>query len=357
MSNLWSDFVHALTPYVPGEQPQRDNLVKLNTNENPFAPAPGVAAAIEAASGDSLRLYPDPESRQLKNVIADYFSVSDDNIFLGNGSDEVLAHAFNAFFRRGRARVEFADITYSFYPVYCDLYGIDYRQIPLQNNFSIDTEAFSCSAAGVVIANPNAPTGIALSRSGIASVLERIKDAVVIVDEAYIDFGGESAVALVEKYPNLLVVQTLSKSRSLAGLRLGYAIGSSALVDALQRVKNCFNSYPVDRLAEAAAIASFDDKDFFVSTCAKVVENREQLVQGLEQRGFICLNSAANFIFASHPSRQARSLATQLREAGVLVRYFEQPRIDNFLRISVGTSSQQQKLFKALDVMGVSAGS
>lgn len=345
----WSEVVDRLEPYVPGEQPKGGALVKLNTNENPYGPSPAVLAAIRDRAGDNLRLYPPPESDALKAVIADYHGVAPAQVFVGNGSDEVLAHAFQAFFS-GRAQpLLFPDITYSFYPVYCGLYDIPWRRVPLDADLAVNLEDYDGANAGIVFPNPNAPTGRALPLADIEALLGRNPASVVLVDEAYVDFGAESAVALVDRFPNLLVVQTLSKSRSLAGLRVGFAIGDRGLVEGLERVKNSFNSYPLDQLAMAGAMAAFADEDHFRATRDAIVRERETLGEALEARGFRVLPSAANFLFAHHPDHGGAHLAAALREREVVVRHFRQPRIQDFLRITVGTAEQHRRLLAALD--------
>ncbi len=346
-SKYWSRFVADLEPYVPGEQPRMAGLVKLNTNENPYGPSPQVLAAIRAATSDDLRLYPPPDAQQLKTAIAQYYAVEDDRIFVGNGSDEVLAHVFCALLQHPHG-VLFPDITYSFYPVYCALYGIDYRQIPLEQDFSISFVSYPRRNAGIIFANPNAPTGCLVSLSDIEPLLQNNTDSVVVVDDAYIDVGGDSAITLVGSYPNLLVVQTLSKSRSLAGLRLGFAVGHPELIEALERVKNSFNSYPLDRLAIAGGVAAFADKDYFETTRQRVIASRATLRAQLIQLGFSVLPSVANFLLASHPARDGEALAAALRARGIIVRHFRQPRIAQYVRISIGTDAQNAQLVQAL---------
>jgi histidinol-phosphate aminotransferase len=350
MSNpYWSKVVAALDPYVPGEQPKRDNLVKLNTNENPFGPSPQVLEAIRACAGDNLRLYPPPESDQLKDAIALYYGVDRDQVFVGNGSDEVLAHIFHGFFSGRDKNILFPDISYSFYPVYCGLYGIGFEQIPLEVDFSLCLDRYGQENGGIIFPNPNAPTGMAIAVADIEALLQRNSASVVVVDEAYVDFGAQSAIPLVARYPNLLVVQTLSKSRSLAGLRVGFAIGDKGLIEGLERVKNSFNSYPLDQLAIAGAVASFGDEDYFQKVRAAVIANREALVDALLARGFEVLPSAANFVFARHPRYGGAALGQSLREWDVVVRHFNKARIADFLRITVGTEQQNQRLISALD--------
>lgn len=351
MSRFWSAVVHGLSPYVPGEQPKLQNLVKLNTNELPYGPSPRAIAAIQAAADDSLRLYPDPGASALRETLGRRYGVPADHVFVGNGSDEVLAHAFMGLLRHERP-LWFPDISYSFYPVYCGLYGITSRSVPLADDFSIDPADYLPGEAGaagaIILPNPNAPTGRALTRAEVERIVAGNPDAVVVIDEAYVDFGAESAVPLVAQYPNLLVVQTLSKSRGLAGLRVGYAIGQPALLEALDRVKNSFNSYPLDRLALAGAMAAIEDTDYLARTCQTVIDSRETLVAGLRQAGFEVLPSAANFVFARHPGRDAAALSAALRERGIIVRHFSRPRIDQFLRITVGTDAECRTLLDAL---------
>lgn len=351
MSRYWSGFVNGLEPYVPGEQPQMENLVKLNTNEHPLPPSPEVNAALfrELENGDVLRPYPDPCSRTLTATLADYFELEADQVFVGNGSDEVLAHLFNAFFRRDpNLPVLFPDISYSFYPVYCGLYGLNAHKVPLREDFSIDVADYSQPNSGIIIPNPNAPTGILLELEDIETMLRANPDSVVVIDEAYIDFGGRSARGLIDQYPNLLVVQTFSKSRALAGIRVGFALGHRDLIDGLVRVKDSFNSYPIDALAQLAAEASIRDHGYFQRACRYVVDQREALIEALSALGFTVLPSAANFVFARHRSVAAANLMGELRSRGIIVRHFTKPRIDQYLRISVGTEAQHLALLQAL---------
>jgi histidinol-phosphate aminotransferase len=347
MSKFWSPFVRDLVPYVPGEQPKLTKLVKLNTNENPYGPSPKAIEAMRAEVNDNLRLYPDPNSDLLKQSVARYYGVDANRVFLGNGSDEVLAHAYNAFFKHDKPLL-FPDISYSFYPVYCGLYGVEFEAVPLDDQFQIRVEDYSRPNGGIIFPNPNAPTGCLLALEAVEQILKANPDSVVIVDEAYIDFGGETAISLVDRYPNLLVTQTLSKSRSLAGLRVGLAVGHPDLIEALERVKNSFNSYPLDRIAIVGAAAAFDDREYFEHTCKAVMFSREKLVAQLEGKGFEVLPSAANFIFARHPKHDAAGLAAKVREQGVIVRHFKQERIAQFLRITVGTDEHNQALVDAL---------
>ncbi|MBD9485493.1 histidinol-phosphate transaminase [Pseudomonas sp. PDM14] len=347
MSKFWSPFVKDLVPYVPGEQPKLAKLVKLNTNENPFGPSPKAIAAMQTELNDNLRLYPDPNGERLKQAVAEYYGVTAAEVFVGNGSDEVLAHAFHGLFQNGRPLL-FPDVTYSFYPVYCGLYGIEFEALPLDDAFQIRVEDYARPNGGIIFPNPNAPTGCALGLEAIERLLQANPDSVVLIDEAYIDFGGETAIGLVGKYPNLLVSQTLSKSRSLAGLRVGIAVGHPDLIEALERIKNSFNSYPLDRMAIVGAAAAFEDKEYFEQTCQAVIDSREQVVGALTGLGFEVLPSAANFVFARHPQRDAGELAAALREHGVIVRHFKQQRIAQFLRITIGATEQNQALLDAL---------
>lgn len=350
MSRFWSAVVHQLTPYVPGEQPKLPNLIKLNTNENPYPPSPRVLAAIEsglAEQAQALRLYPDPNADQLKSTIAAYHGVSAREVFVGNGSDEVLAHVFHALLKQEQP-ILFPDITYSFYPVYCGLYGVDYRTVPLAADFSLNLNDYQQPNGGIIFPNPNAPTGRAVSRAEIAALLEANRDSVVVVDEAYVDFGAETAIPLVAHYPNLLVVHTFSKSRSLAGLRVGFAIGHPDLIEALERVKNSFNSYPLDRLALLGAVAAIEDEAYFQAGCQAVIATRESVAQALQELGFAVLPSAANFIFVTHPVHDAATLAAGLRAKSIIVRHFKLPRIDQFLRITIGTPDECAALLAAL---------
>jgi histidinol-phosphate aminotransferase len=350
MSKFWSPLVNDLVPYVPGEQPKMANLVKLNTNENPFGPSPRVIEAIQAELNDSLRLYPDPEGESLRKTIAGYHKVKPEQVFLGNGSDEVLAHIFYGLFQHGEP-ILFPDITYSFYPVYCGLYHIEGKRIPLNDRFEINPDDYAQPNGGVIFPNPNAPTGRYLALSEVEKILQANPDRVVVVDEAYIDFGGESAIRLVDDYPNLLVSQTLSKARSLAGLRVGFAVGHPDLIEALNRVKNSFNSYPLDRLALAGAKAAYEDEAWFRKCCDGVISERERLTKALEGLGFEVLPSKANFVFARHQSKAGEALAQALREQGIIVRHFNKPRIDQFLRITIGTPEQNDALIGALELM------
>ena len=348
MSKYWSKVVHGLTPYVPGEQPKLANLVKLNTNESPYGPSKKVLDALRAEAGDTLRLYPDPASDKLRAAIAKRHGVTPDCVFVGNGSDEVLAHAFMALLKHD-APLLFPDITYSFYPVYCGLYGIAYEQVPLNAELAIDINDYLKVNGGIIFPNPNAPTGCELPQAGIERLLQTNQDSVVVIDEAYVAFGGTSCVPLVKKYPQLLVTHTLSKSHALAGLRVGYAIGQPELIEALNRVKDSFNSYPLDRFAQAGATAAMEDEDYFRDLCRKVAGTRERLVAQLKELGFDVLPSVANFVFVRFPGRDGADIAAQLRERSIIVRHFRNPpRVSPFMRITIGTDEQCAGLADAL---------
>ena len=350
MSRFWSPVVKTLTPYVPGEQPQMQRLVKLNTNESPYGPSPKALAAIESQNTADLRLYPDPEGEALKQAIAKLHGLDSKQVFLGNGSDEVLAHVFAGLLKQSKP-VNFPDITYSFYPVYCKLFGIEYQTIPLGENFEIKTADFKTPNGGIIFPNPNAPTGRSIPRSEIEALLSRNKDSVVVVDEAYVDYGTESCIPLLRGNvcpENLLVIHTLSKSRALAGLRVGFAVGHPDLIEGLERVKNSFNSYPLGRLAQAGAIAAIEDQAHLEETSAKVIQTRTKLVEQLNALGFETLPSTANFIFTRHPQHAGAKLYQALRDRGIVVRHFKSARIEEFLRITIGTDEQSNELVAAL---------
>lgn len=347
MSRYWSALTHGLKPYVPGEQPRIPDLVKLNTNESPFGPSPAVLAAIEAEAGDALRLYPDPQATALREALAAYHGVSLDQVFVGNGSDEVLGHAFAGLLKHD-APLLAPDVTYSFYPVWAQLFGVDLQAVRLDDAMGVRVADYRRPAGAIILANPNAPTGIALARGEIAALLAEHADIPVLIDEAYVDFGAETAIPLIAEHPNLLVVQTMSKSRALAGLRVGYALGHPDLIQALTRVKDSFNSYPLGRPAQAGAIASIGDEAHFQWARGAVIAERERMTGGLQSLGFEMLPSSANFVFARHPDRRGADLAAALRERAVLVRHFNVPRIADHLRISVGTPDQVDRLLSAL---------
>ncbi len=345
---FWSAVAQGLSPYTPGEQARIEGLVKLNTNECPLPPSPRALAAMREAVNESLRLYPDPESVALRKTLAAYHGLDVENVFVGNSSDEVLAHVFLALLKHD-APLLFPDLTYSFYPVWAKLYGIPFETVALDDEMRIVTEDYRRNSGGaIVIANPNAPTGVALGRDAIARLLDENADIPVVVDEAYVDFGGETAIPLISDRPNLLVVRTFSKSRALAGLRVGYALGSASLIEALSRVKNCFNSYPVNRIAQAGAMASVEDEAYFQASLKTIVAERENMTARLRELGFQVLPSSANFIFARHKHAKGGELAQALRDRAVLIRHFDAPRTQNFLRITVGTAEQTEKLVAAL---------
>jgi histidinol-phosphate aminotransferase len=348
VSRYWSELARGLSPYVPGEQPRIPGLVKLNTNESPFGPSPRALEAIRAAASDTLRLYPDPQSSELRETLARYHGVTADQVFVGNGSDEVLAHAFAGLLKQSRPLL-FPDVTYSFYPVYCRLFGIDHEAVALDDAMRVRVEDYVGRGGAVIIPNPNAPTGIALSRAEIARLAGDCADAPVVIDEAYVDFGAETAIPLTAEHPNLLVVHTLSKSRALAGLRVGYAIGDAALIEGLVRVKDSFNSYPLGRPAQAGATASIEDEAYFQETRAAIIANRETLTVSLARLGFEVLPSSANFVFARHPAHDGAAIAAGLRERAVLVRHFAAPRIADYLRITVGSETELARLTEALE--------
>jgi histidinol-phosphate aminotransferase len=328
-----------------------ERLVKLNTNESPYGPSPKAIAAIAAENTGDLRLYPDPEGTHLKQAIATLHGLDPKQVFLGNGSDEVLAHVFQGLLKQ-KSPILFPDITYSFYPVYCKLFGIEYDTVPLDADFVINLDDYAKLNGGIIFPNPNAPTGRSIPRSEIERLLKKNSGSVIVVDEAYVDYGTESCIPLLRgpNCPeNLLVSHTLSKSRALAGLRVGFAVGHPALIEGLERVKNSFNSYPLGRLAQAGAIAAIEDQAHLEAMSAKVSKTREALVTALDRLGFETLPSTANFVFTRHPKHAGATLYQQLRERGIIVRHFKVPRIDTFLRITIGTDEQNQELIGALE--------
>ncbi|WP_435979247.1 histidinol-phosphate transaminase [Psychrobacter sp. DM4] len=357
-NRLWSAKARNLSPYVPGEQPQHDNLCKLNTNENPFPPSPKVGEAITqmlAQQADNLRLYPDPESEDLRATLAQHYHLNSDQVFVGNGSDEVLALVFASFFMKERPILA-PDISYSFYPVYAQTFGVELIQIALESDFSIDPDAYRQPCSGIIIANPNAPTGLLLSLADISKLAHEHSNAVIVIDEAYIDFAQTdgatvSAVSLINDFDNLLVTQTFSKSRSLAGLRVGMAFGNASLIEALTRMKNSFNSYPLDKLAQVGARASVLDRAYFEQSCQRIIELRESLTAELTALDYNVLPSQANFVFVRPPLGNADEIARQLREQGIVVRHFDKARINEYLRITVGTPDQHKRLIDALKVL------
>lgn len=347
MNRFWSRRIQDIVPYTPGEQPKDRKFIKLNTNECPYPPSPRAIQAIKEAAGDSLRLYPDPECLELRAAIAKREGLDVGQVFCGNGSDEILAFAFQAFFDADR-EVVFPKITYSFYPVYTDFFGLKRREVPMNPDFSDPIDLLCGNNGGVVLANPNAPTGIAVGLDTVERLLAANPDVVVIVDEAYVDFGADSAVGLIERYPNLLVIQTTSKSRALAGLRVGWAMGDENLIAALRCVRDSINSYTLDRLAQAGAAAAIEDEDYFQSIRCRVMDTRSWLRKALKEKSFTVLPSQANFLFASHPAYTGRELMDGLRERGILVRWWDKPEIRDWLRISIGTREDMEALVKAL---------
>ncbi|WP_298811445.1 histidinol-phosphate transaminase [uncultured Psychrobacter sp.] len=365
-TRLWSSKARNLSPYVPGEQPQHDNLCKLNTNENPFPPSPKVGEAIAKVleqQADELRLYPAPESNDLRAALAQSYNLDINQVFVGNGSDEVLALVFASFFLKERPLLS-PDIGYSFYPVYAQTFGVELVQIPLEEDFSIDPDAYRQPCSGIIIANPNAPTGLLLSLADIRKLASEHSNAVIVIDEAYIDFAQinesnadapVSAVSLINECDNVIVTQTFSKSRSLAGLRVGMAFGNASLIEALTRMKNSFNSYPLDKLAQAGATASVLDTEYFEQTRQQVIDLRTSLTAELTTLGYKVLPSHANFVFARPKDGDASAVASALREQGIIVRHFDKPRIAEYLRITIGTAEQNNRLIDALKALQVAA--
>ena len=354
MSKFWNDKIKEIEPYTPGEQPKDKKYIKLNTNENPYPPSSKVIEKIKSMNLEDLKLYPDPDVTELGKVIAEYFSnkindkVTHKQVFIGNGSDEVLAFIFMTFFNAGD-KVYYPDITYSFYPVYADLFNVKEVKIPLNDSFEIEIQKYFGLDGHIIIANPNAPTSIALKLDEIEEIVKNNPNQLIIVDEAYVDFGAESAVKLINKYDNILVVQTFSKSRSMAGIRLGYALGCESIIEGLNRLKFSFNSYTIDRISIEAGIESFKDNEYFEKTNAKIIQTREKTSEKLKKLGFKVLNSSANFIFISHNKVFAGDLYKQLKENGVLVRYFAKDRIDNYLRVTIGTDEEMGTFIEELE--------
>lgn len=348
MKQFWSRRIRDIVPYTPGEQPHGQGLIKLNTNECPYPPSPKVVEAISRAAGGSLRLYPDPECLELRAAIAKREGLDVSQVFCGNGSDEILAFAFQAFFDSER-EVVFPKITYSFYPVYTDFFELKRREVPMNPDFSDPIDLLCGQNGGVVLANPNAPTGIAVGVDTVEKLLRANPDVVVIVDEAYIDFGAHSAVGLISRYPNLLVIQTASKSRALAGLRVGWAMGDAGLIDGLRCVRDSINSYTVDRLAQAGAAAAIEDEEYFQSIRRRVMDTRARTGNALREIGFSVIPSQANFLFASHPDYTGKELLAGLRAQGIIVRWWDKPEIRDWLRISIGTDEEMEILVKTLN--------
>lgn len=349
MNKYWSPALSELLPYIPGEQPDQDSLVKLNTNENPFGPSPKVIEALRAWPVDRLRLYPDPDSTMLRETLAHYHGIKVDNIFVGNGSDEVLAHAFCALLRHDRP-ILMPDISYAFYKTYCLLYKVNYTEIPLDIDYRINVHDYIAPCGGIVLANPNAPTGHTISNDEIEYLLTLHSNQVVIIDEAYADFSGTTAIPLLDHYPNLLIVRTFSKSRSLAGIRVGYALGDPDLIAGLNLVKNSFNSYPISALSVVAAIASLGDQQYFKDAIAEIIRLRCWISEELRRLGLIVLPSSANFIFVTHPTHSAEQIMAGLRQHRVLVRHLNGSRIQNFIRITIGSESDCSALLSAFKI-------
>mgnify|MGYP000167162833 FL=1 len=339
MSREWTKNLRNIEPYVPGEQSKDKDIVKINANENPYPPSPKAIEALKSFDTNKLRFYPSANSTKLKEAIAKYYKVDVSNVFVGNGSDDVLAVAFQSFFNSEKP-IAYPDLTYSFYPVWCSLFGIKYKNYPVGDDFRINPEDYKEKNGGVVIPNPNAPTSLGEGLDFVKKILNYNQDSVVIIDEAYVDFGGTSSIPLINKYENLLVTGTFSKSRSLAGLRIGFAIGSKALIDVMEAVKNSYNSYTVDSLSIEMGAASIEDDEYFKSTCKKVIETRERVTLELEKLGFDVLDSQTNFIFATHNKHNMKSLFEYLKTQKVFIRYFSLPRIENYVRITIGTNEE-----------------
>lgn len=339
MSREWTKNLRNIEPYVPGEQSKDKDIVKINANENPYPPSPKAAEVLKSFDTNKLRFYPSANSTKLKEAIAKYYKVDVSNVFVGNGSDDVLAVAFQSFFNSEKPIV-YPDLTYSFYPVWCSLFGIKYKNYHVGDDFRINPEDYKEKNGGVVIPNPNAPTSLGEGLDFVEKILNYNQDSVVIIDEAYVDFGGTSSIPLIDKYENLLVTGTFSKSRSLAGLRIGFAIGSKALIDVMEAVKNSYNSYTVDSLSIEMGAASIEDDEYFKSTCKKVIKTRERVTLELEKLGFDVLNSQTNFIFVTHNKHNMKSLFEYLKTQKVFIRYFSLPRIENYVRITIGTNEE-----------------
>lgn len=352
MNQFWSDIVGELEPYVPGEQPKEGLFIKLNSNESPYDPSPKVVEAMEKAVHGHLALYPEADATPVREAVAKYYNIAANQVFVGNGSDEVLAHVFHGLFCHKGKKILFPNITYSFYPVYAKLYGIAYQEVPLAADFTLDLAPYlaasSAEVSAIIFANPNAPTGIALGLPQIEQLLQAQPDILVVVDEAYVDFGADTAVKLIHQYPNLMVIQTLSKSRSLAGMRVGLGFAQAEVLEALIRVKNSFNSYPIDRVAQAAAVAAFEDDAYFKKTRQMIIDSREYLVKHVRELGFEVLPSSTNFIFMRHPQFDAAQIAASLRERKLLVRHFKRTGIEQFLRVTIGTQESCEILARAL---------
>ena len=346
--NLWENNIRQVTPYTPGEQPDGSNLVKLNTNECPYPPAPGVESVIRNMDVYRFRLYPDPEASALVNALAEYYNVKPEQVFVGVGSDDVIGMAFLTYFNSDKP-ILFPDITYSFYDVWADLFKIKYETIPLNDSFEIEKQDYFKENGGVIFPNPNAPTAIELLLSDIEEIIKNNQDVVVIVDEAYIDFGGESSLSLIDKYDNLLVVRTFSKSRAMAGMRIGYAFGNSKLIAAMKAVKYSYNSYTMNMPSICAGVEAVKDDKYFKDIVGKIIKTRELAKEKLSGMGFEFTDSKANFLFATHKSVPAEKIFNELKKKNIYVRYFNKPRIDNYLRITIGSDEEMEALYKALE--------
>ena len=347
MSKYWNENVKAIDPYVPGEQPKDKKYIKLNTNENPYPPSEKVIEAIKKTANGDLKLYPDPTCSDLKSKIAEYYDIDNDEVFIGNGSDEILAFIFMTYFEKGRT-VLFPDISYTFYKVYAELFELDYKMVKLDDEFNIPLDELKKKNGGVILPNPNAPTGKYIDTFELEKLVKANEDSVVIIDEAYIDFGGESMVPYTKKYSNLLVVQTFSKSRALAGLRVGFAIGNKELIEGLNRIKNSMNSYTIDRLALAGAKAAIEDDEYFKKITKLIIETREKYIVKIKELGFEVLESKSNFIFVKHNELKGDYIYNQLKEKGVLVRYFGKEKVEDYLRITIGTNEEMDILIEKI---------
>lgn len=344
----WQNKLRQVEPYVAGEQPKIVNMIKLNTNENPYGPTEKIKEVLQNLNEDKLKLYPNSDGEDLRHALAKYHGLNDKQVFLGNGSDEVLALSFLTFFN-GKEPILFPDISYSFYPVYCDLYQMAFEQVPLREDFTIDIKDYQKPNSGIIFPNPNAPTGLLLGLTAIEEVVKNNPNSIVIIDEAYIDFGGETCVPLIKKYDNLVVIQTFSKSRSFAGARLGVALGSEEAISHLYDVKNSFNSYPIDYITQQVALASVLDSQDMKKKCQMIISTRERTKIKLKELGFIVPDSYANFVFVKHPQIDGEELFLALRKVGIIVRHWNKPRIDQYLRITIGTDEQMDRLFAFLE--------
>ncbi len=349
MSNLtgWENNIRKVIPYVPGEQPKENDIIKLNTNENPYPPSPKAVEALKSFDCSRMRLYPDPNSDILVNSLAKRYKVKPSQVFVGVGSDDVISMAFLTFFNSDKP-ILFPDITYSFYDVWADVYKIPYKTMPLDDNFRINKTDYFQENGGIIFPNPNAPTGVYESNEMIEEIVKANKNSIVIIDEAYIDFGGESCIGLTEKYDNLLVVQTFSKSRSMAGMRIGYAIGNEKLIKYMNDVKFSINSYTMNHVTQVCGAAAVEDEEYFIETIKKITDVRENTKKELKKLGFTFTDSKSNFLFAAHDKVKAETIFNELKSRKIYVRYWNKPRINNYLRISIGTAEEMEKLISVL---------